>query len=219
MDTTITTREFACGVLAPDGAIPVVIAVHVDERTEVSFLDAVETTQSAIADVAARSPDTIEIRIEPLENPPQEWDSIDWDVALQDHNPREGLRGLRLTIFWVQDMDGATTGEALAPGVVAISEAGLEAKAAATGRPVQAVAVAALLHHVGHALGAVNRGIPMQANHEGVPGHDSNETSVMHHSWHDAGDATWAHNATYDGYTNATRHDWTLALANPMVCP
>ncbi len=218
VDTTLTTREFACAVLSDDAAETLILDVHVDESIDHSPLDAVGHLRRVLANTGDRTAASIEVRIAALSGP-LEWGPDDWESELQDHRAREGLQGMRLTIYWVAAMAGNSTGEPLIPGVVGIDHGGLVDKASATGRTIDEVASAALLHHVGHALGTVNRGIPMQANHEGQPGHDASEDAVMHHAWHDALDGHWATNATYTNYSVNQQLDWRAALDNPQVCP
>lgn len=218
VDTTLTTREFACEALSEGHKPSLVIEARVDERTDLSPLDALAALRNAIADVGYRSPDSIEVRIVPVEDAPDVWDADAWSLELADHDGRQGLRTLHMVVYWVHDLPGTTTGMMLEPGVFAIDEGGLETKAGATGRPLQSVAVAALLHHAGHALGATNQGIPMQANHEGQPGHDADVASVMHHSLHHGADPTWA-GVTYSNYTAALQADWAAAINDSLVCP
>lgn len=216
VDTNVTTREFACDALS-DARVPeLLLDVRVDESLALSPVAAVDHLRQVLGDLPSRSMESIGIRVTAIEAIPDAWDDDAWAEELDGHRVRDGLRSMRLTIYWVADLAGSGTGDLVAPGVVAIDVAGLQAKIRATDAPQENVTRGVLLHHVGHALGGVNQGIPMQANHEGAPGHDRNVSSVMHHGLHDANDPTWG---PYGGFDAAMRADWEAALNDPLVCP
>jgi hypothetical protein len=77
-----------------------------------------------------------------------------------------------------------------------------------------------LLHHLGHALGLVNRGIPVQdpALHEreGPPGHEPDPASVLAAGWDRASTMEWAPGATYTRYSVGAVSDWQGARSG--VC-
>lgn len=113
------------------------------------------------------------------------------------------------------------TGFVAAPGSVVVAWEGVRAAADRLGRSHEEAAFAVLLHHIGHALGEVNAGIPVQQSdiqdQEAPPGHDKDPASVLHAGWDDARTIVWA-NGTYDRYPATSVRDWTAARAPGGVC-
>ena len=124
-----------CAALSDERADPLVLDVHVDEETGVSPLSAVEHLADVIVSVGHRANGTLETRIGPIDEPPAVWDGAAWENALADHRAREGLNGIRLTIFWVQGLPNEVTGALIEPGVIAVDAAAIADKSVATGQP------------------------------------------------------------------------------------
>ncbi|HLF17095.1 MAG TPA: hypothetical protein VI796_06675 [Candidatus Thermoplasmatota archaeon] len=130
-------------------------------------------------------------------------------------------RSVTLSVFLVPSLGENATG-ASGPGVVALAEDAVEAIADRLDVSPLDVARVVLLHHAGHALGAVNRGIPVQDPTiqvwEGPPGHEPDPASVMNVGWEDADEAAWAPGAGYFAYSDGLRRDWAAATGPQGVC-
>lgn len=137
-----------------------------------------------------------------------------------------GADAVRLHVLWVgafDDADQVHTVRVVAPGVVAVSEAAVQAGAERSGRSETFLARALLFHVVGHALGAVNQGIPLNgtdpAAQEGPAGHEPDPDSVMNVAWERVTTLPPAGgNATYAHYSDAVVDDWRAAWAPGGVC-
>lgn len=215
-----STRAFTCAVLEEGPMENLRIEVFVDEDVAFSPVTPLDRLRDVLAAHAGKERDAIQVRIEPLEDPPESgWTEEGWDEVLRGHSFQEDSETVVLRVYWVAALPTPWTGEVPAPGVVALDHAALRQKATTLDRSLDGTATALLLHHVGHALGVVNRGIPMQENHEGAPGHSRDLGSVMHASWEDPDDATVVPDGAYDDYGASVVADWDAARADERVCP
>lgn len=215
-----TTRTFTCAVLQDAPVAHLTIEVFVEEGVPFSPVAPVDRLREVLATHTGKERDQIQVRIETLgQSPETGWTDEGWDEALRGHTFQVGSDGVVLRVYWLDSLPTPWTGEVPAPGVVALDHAALRQKADLLDWDTDRTATTLLLHHVGHALGVVNRGIPMQENHEGAPQHSSAPGSVMHASWEDPDDTTVVADATYDDYPAAVVADWDAARDDPRVCP
>lgn len=142
--------------------------------------------------------------------------------AWAEQHPGLQSGDLYLRVLWLADGAVNETGRVVAPGIIALNLPALERGAARVNHTAADVARAVLLHHLGHALGVVNSGIPVAdpdiRARESPPQHDPDPFSVMHMSWEDSRTVAWARNATYDGYSANILGDWAAARAPGGVC-
>ena len=129
--------------------------------------------------------------------------------------------GAILMVAWVPRLEDANaTGTVAAPGVVVLAHDTIAA-AASAGRTFDEIGLAVLLHHVGHALGAINLGIPVQDPdiqvREGPPHHDPDPDSVLHRGWDDVRTVEW-HNGPYDRFPAGALADWAAARSATGAC-
>ncbi len=108
------------------------------------------------------------------------------DLDADRHRNRQGISTTSLTVWWLDEpIPGREeTIYVVTPGLAAVSGPSIALAAAAQNRSLDDVAPGAILHGIGHLVGLVNDGIPMQRNHEGEAKHSADVASVMHHGWH-----------------------------------
>lgn len=218
----VSTLAFACAVLDGDGVERVRLASY----QEADGLDpsvALAALASEVALLAARPPGAVTVANRTLpEAPAGGWNATtlgDW--ARQ--TPFLNRNQVTLRILWLTVLDHPDQmGLVPAPGAVALSQTALETAALRLNRSSDDVVRAALLHFAGHALGATNRGIPVQDPdlqvREGSAGHDADPASVLAAGWEDARSVEWVANATYDRYPGAAHADWHAARGPGGVC-
>lgn len=215
-----STRAFTCAVLSEAPMQDLRIEVLVDDAVDFSPVAPVDRLRTVLGEHTGKVRDNIQVRIQSLEETPEDgWTDDGWEEALRGHTYAESSDTVVLRVYWLAALPAPWTGDVPAPGVVALDHQALGQKAETLGWDMDTTATALLLHHVGHALGVVNRGVPMQENHEGTPQHSSDPGSVMHASWDDPLDATVAPNGTYDDYGAAVVADWDAARTDERVCP
>lgn len=214
-----TARTFSCAVLS-DGDYPaLLVRVEKDPAVRYSVAGPVGHLREVVANHSEKALEAIELEIRVGFVPPEGgWTEEALADQAERHSFKAGRNVVVLTIWWTEGPLGAGTGTVLAPGLVVLAQDAITAKAAATGFPGEGVARAVLLHHVGHALGQVNDGIPMQQDHEGSAKHGSDITSVMHPTWHDAGPFPEPLAAPPEEYPAAVAVDWAAARAEGGVC-
>lgn len=217
-----STLAFACAAIDPATAPRMRVVTYV----EAIGVD-VDAPMQALAEqlrlVSGRaSQDVTPLRRAAPEAPEGGWTDAELEAWVRDE-PFLGRDQVTLRVLWLPTLeDGNVTGWVPAPGAVVLSASAIESGAARLHRPEAEVATAVLLHHVGHALGATNRGIPVQdpdlQEREGAPGHDADPGSVLAVGWETVPTMAWAANATYDHYPAAALADWQAARESEGVC-
>lgn len=219
----VSTLAFACAAIDP-GTVPRLrIVTYAEEGIVLPVAAATHVLESRLAELSGRDAQAIvQATLPAPEEPKEAWNETrlaDWVRG----EPFVGRGQVTLRVLWLEALgDGDQTGLVPAPGAVVLSQSAILAGAARTSHPADEVAVAALLHFTGHALGATNRGIPVQdpdiQEREGPAGHDADPASVLAVGWEDARTMTWAANATYDHWPDAALADWRAAREDPGVC-
>lgn len=219
-DNRVTVRTFACAVLDADDGRPVLLELHRERGVQRVPLEALD----GIADFLAREGfgprDRFEVRESTLLEGESGWSAEALRAWARDAAVLDG-DAVRLHVLWVGSFeDEAPTALLVAPGVVAVSEAAVAAGAARLERSEDFLARVLLWHVVGHALGAVNQGIPLNgtdpAAQEGPAGHEPDPRSVLYAGW-DRVSAMPRTNTTHDGYSEGVVDDWRHA-ATEGVC-
>ena len=215
----MTTRNFACFVLDPEGP-PLEIVVQAESESAYDPVVPATALEQELVRVSGREPGSIgRSFLHGPAAPEGGWtqESLDAWAATQVVEEAD----LRLHVLWAQEADLlAPSGARLAPGVVVVVHEEVVLGAERLERPVDEVAAWVLMHQVGHALGQVNDGVPVQdpdlAKRENPPKHDPSPGSVMHTGWHAA--ATMPRNVTEPMYPEAALEDWDAARAPGGVC-
>jgi len=202
-DEVQTVRNVACAVLAHSPRVE----IHVHAATE---LDMQGPVSAFIAELAPlRDPATVSVVTTPTDLP------TDLDAWSMEQMVLERDRAVLHVLVREGTADGPTF-EALDPGVFVLDVAALQAGAQATGRDLMDVTRIVFLHAMGHELGVVNAGIPLNgtdlSGREGPMHHEPAPTSVMHVGWH-AAISMPKSNSTYAGYSAAVHDDWAAAVA------
>lgn len=217
-----STLAFACSAIDPQTTPRLRIVSYVDHDRHPHAEAATSVLEQRLAFLSGRDPAAITRaeRDAPSE-PDGGWDEARLEAWVRDE-PFLGRDQVTLRILWLDDLDGNRTGLVPAPGAVALSGAAIAAAARRVDASPLQVTAAVLLHHVGHALGATNRGIPVQdpalQERESPAGHDADPASVLNAGWEDARTVRWVANATYDRYPDAALADWQAARAPGGVC-
>lgn len=218
----LTKLEFICAVLDPDEAERVVVHAWVGEDVDLAFRDADRALLAEIERIGAREGDEVTLRVEDGPAAPRRgWNETslrEWWVD----RPFASGNEVHLHVLWVHSLGGGLASLTPAPGLVAVAQDAVREGAERMGRPEAEVARAVLLHAAGHALGAVNQGVPVQdtdlQEREGPPGHDPDPASVLHAGWEDAATMEWAANATYSAFPAYLHADWDAAVREGGVC-
>jgi hypothetical protein len=215
-----STLGFTCAVLDPAQDDAVVLESWVAPDATVDVGPAVARLAAVLANVTGRAPATFSVvRQTGPAAPEGGWTR---ERLAAEAQPYLRQRTVTLRILWVDSMAEPATGFVAAPGTVVVALDSVAAGALLVGRPVGQVALAVLLHQVGHALGETNLGVPVQdpdiQDREGPAGHDRDPASVLNAAWDDARTLAWAGNATYDGYGAADLADWAAARQPGGVC-
>jgi hypothetical protein len=220
--TPMTTRRFACDAL---GDVHLTVVVHIEPGLDFDPGVAVGALVEELARISPRDSSAIARSFkEGPGEPVSGWD----DVALRGlaNTAVDARDGLRLHVYWLRQiaanatgsLGSEVTGRNIAPGVVVVAQRPIESGATRLNASLDEIATAVLLHYVGHALGAVNNGIPVQDVHierrENPPKHEAATDSVMHASWH--APATMR-NITAQ-YSDAQVQDWQAAREPAGVC-
>lgn len=217
----LTKLEFICAALDPQEAERFVVESWLGPGVDLDVEDAQRALVAALGHLGARDGDIVLRPEEGPREPRSGWNATGLR-AWQDDRPATGGNEVRLRVLWVRTLGDGRSSLEPAPGLVAVSQHAVREGAARMGVPENDVARAVLLHAAGHALGAVNQGIPVQdpdiQEREGPPGHDPDPASVLHAGWEDAATMAWAANATYDAYGPALRADWAAAVQPGGVC-
>ena len=215
-----TKLQFICAVLDPDQAERVVVESWDGEGPTVDTAPALLALQAELAHLSARQGDVSIRHHDGPDAPRGGWNETNLRAWLDDR-PGTLADEVRLHVVWVRTLGGASVMQP-APGLVAVAEDTVQAGAAHMGRPAADVARAELLHVAGHALGAVNLGLPVQdpdlQERERPAGHDPDPASVLNAGWEDAATMAWAANATYDAWPPALHADWAAAVQPGGVC-
>lgn len=215
---TETARSFSCAVLTADAYPFMVVRIGKETGVRSSVAGPATHLRTVLSEHSEKDVLDIELEIEADVVPPEGgWSEAAFAARAQLFSFQEDRRTVALEVLWIQAGLGGITGKVLAPGMVVVSQDAIRAKASQAGAPLEATAIAVLLHQVGHALGQVNDGIPMVADHEGSPKHDSDHASVMHEAWHDA--ATVPEGPPPQGYGADAVADWQTAIGEGGVCP
>ena len=219
----VSTLAFACAAIDPVDTPRMRLVSYTEDDVEIPTAAPMGVLAARMANVSGRDPTLISVL--PREAPPAPEDG--WNdgrlAAWVRDEPFLGRGQVTLRVLWLATFDGGTqTGFVPAPGAVVLSQEAIAAGAVRVNRTAEEVATAVLLHFTGHALGATNRGIPVQdpalQDREGPPGHDADPASVLAVGWDDARTMAWAANATYDHYPDAVLADWQAAKVPGGVC-
>lgn len=213
--------EFACAVLDPGQAERVIVHAWVAEGIDLDTAAAHAALQAELQGIGGRSGGVSLRTHDGPEAPRDGWDGEEvrrWTEEL----PFEFGDEVHFHVLWVETLRFGRSVLVAAPGVVVVSDEAIREGATRMEADRDDVARAVLLHAAGHALGAVNQGIPVQdpdvRHREGPAGHDPDPASVLHASWEDAATMAWAANATYDHYGPAVHADWDAAVQPGGVC-
>lgn len=215
-----TRLEFACAVLDPGRADGVVVESWREEGVGLATGSALDALAAELGRAGARDGGVSQRDGGEAAAPRGGWD----DAALRewlDRRPFRASTDVRLHVLWAETLGGPAS-QAVDPGLVVVAQDAVRDGAGRLGVGEDDVARAVLLHAAGHALGAVNQGIPVQdpdlQEREGPPGHDPDPASVLHAGWEDPAAMAWAPNATYDAYPARLHADWAAAVAPGGVC-
>lgn len=219
----VSTLAFACAAIDPATMPHLRVLTYVGDDVGLQVEAATDVLEAALFNVSGRPPEGISrATLDAPAEPKGGWNESRLAAWVRDQ-PFVGRGQVTLRVLWVPELsDAHRTGMVPAPGAVVVSQAAVAEAAAATGHTRLEVATAVLLHYVGHALGATNRGIPVQdpdlQEREGPPGHDADPASVLAAGWEDARTVQWAANATYDHWPDAALADWQAARGEHGVC-
>lgn len=209
----VTTRTVTCAVLAPDMQVRVVQHAPSDAVPAEVRDAAVQAWMQEMVGVTGKTDD--DFVSDAAEGPDHDGP---WDMQAL----RPWLRGQRvletgqvyLRVLWVDLLPEQRAVEPLSPGVVLINTTAWTL-AVTVGHDGQALARGLLYHGLGHALGVVNRGVPIQqaggASREEPQHHEPG--GVMSAQWHHL---PLPRNAT--GYSEALVADWRHAQTSQAVC-
>ncbi len=217
-----TVRTFACAVLDETDARPVLLGLHRERGVQRVPVGALGALADHLADAGFAARDRYAVVESTLLEEPGPWTPEVLQAWAQEAVVLDA-EAVRLHVLWVDDFaDGeGTTVLHVAPGVVAVSETAVQEGAERLGRSEDFLARVLLYHVVGHALGAVNQGIPLNGtdptSQEGMPGHESSPESVMHHGWERVTTLPRT-DAPYDAYSGDVLDDWRAAVAPTGVC-
>ena len=219
----VSTLAFACAAIDPATAPRVRILSYAGDGVTLATGPATGLLALRLAELSGRDPSLVAASSLPAPDEPgagwSETRLAEWVRG----EPFLGRGQVTLRVLWLEGVgDGHRAGLVPAPGAVVLSQQAIVAGAARIGHPPDEVAAAVLLHFAGHALGATNRGIPVQdpdlQEREGPPGHDADPRSVLAAGWEDARTMAWAADAAYDRYPDAALADWQAARADAGVC-
>ena len=204
-ETQDTVRNHTCALLDPSTAVTVVVYDGDDlDGPVAAALHIVENNTQRPALTASHE------RLDPAT------DMAAWSASVE----RLGDGSLTLHVVVLQGDAESPLVQNLAPGVIILHRAAIDAAATATSRGADDVTRIALLHGLGHALGVVNQGTPFNGTstvgREGPMHHEPSPRSIMHAGWHNAGTVPRT-NATYDAFSVAIQEDWQGAIRS--VCP
>ncbi len=219
----VSTLAFACAAIDPATAARLRIVTYVEDGVGLPVGAAIGALAQQLVNLSGRDPSSVaEASLPAPDEPKAGWNESRLAAWVRDE-PFVGRGQVTLRVLWLRSFgDGEQAGLVPAPGAVVLSARAIEAGAQRMGRPVGEVTVAVLLHFTGHALGATNRGIPVQdpdiQEREGPAGHDADPASVLAVGWEDARTMAWAANATYGRYPDAALADWQAAREESGVC-
>lgn len=219
----VSTLAFACAAIDPAVEPSLRIVTYVADGVDLPVDDATDVLAQQMQVVSGRQPDAVSrATLDAPAEPRQGWNESRLAAWVRDE-PFVGRDQVTLRVLWLARLgDGNQTGLVPAPGAVVLSAPAIVSAAAASARSPREVATAVLLHFTGHALGATNRGIPVQDPdlqvREGPAGHDADNRSVLAAGWEDARTVEWAANATYDHWPAAALADWQAAKTERGVC-
>ena len=213
-----TVLEFTCHVLDQTVSETVVLESW---GSGPGSREAVEALRSELVRVTGRFSASMTVSSRDAANPPgSAWEPEEVPEWARERTFSDG-NAVVFRILWVDSLGGNMTG-ASGAGTVAVAADAVAGVAARLNVTVGDAARVLLFHHAGHALGVVNRGIPVQdptiQEREGPPGHEPDPASVLDGGWEDVRTADWAPGATYEGYSDGVRGDWAGAVAPGGVC-
>lgn len=219
----VSTLAFACAAIDPETAERLRLVGYVGDGVDLDVGPATQALAQQLREVSGRDGDSLSLLVHDAPAEPREgWTESRLAAWVRDE-PFLGRNQVTLRVLWLEGLgDGLQAGLVPAPGAVVLSQAAIDAGAAKLGKDRADVATAVLLHFAGHALGATNRGIPVQdpsiQDREGPAGHDADAASVLAVGWEDVRTMAWAANATYDRWPAAAHADWQAAKAPGGVC-
>jgi hypothetical protein len=213
--------EFICAVLDPQQAERLVVDAWVGEGIGLDVAAPQAALVAELAEAGSRESGITLERHRGPDVPRRGWNATTLAEWLADQ-PTEIGDEVHLHVLWVESLGGGTSLLVPASGLVAVAQDAVREGAFRLGVPAEDVARAVLLHAVGHALGAVNLGLPVQdadiRGREGPGGHDPDAASVLHAGWEDPATMAWAADATYDAWPAAVHADWDAAVDAGGVC-
>ncbi len=180
---------FTCEVFVPRAG-PMEVVVHQEEGATDPVVPG-GRLRSELQRVRDNASEAVRLQLRTVDDAPDVWDAQTLKAWAERAMRSRGFGDPpRLHVLWMKEVPGPEpAGMVVVPGVVAVSDNEVARAAQMLGAPRDEVATAVLLHYAGHALGTVNRGVPIQdadlAKREGPPGHDP-DPSVMHIGWHEA---------------------------------
>ncbi len=190
----VTTRNVACRGLHGELASEVTVLIQQAPNVTVDLQPAAHHFLDELTNITGRDPGKTRVLTRLVNEI-----SLSSDVFTS--------RGITLHVLHVADADEAVRVEA--PGFIVIAASHYEAAAARTNQSVLDVATGALMHGMGHLLGVVNAGIPMNNTDPSreLPGnHEAG--GIMRPAWHH-GDTIPAIASLR--YSDAVRADWQNA--------
>jgi hypothetical protein len=217
---TGSTLSFTCALLDPAVADAVVVESRIAPGGMLNVTPILARLAVVLGEVTGR--DARAISVVQGEGPPEPPGGWNRSRLAAEAQPFLRSRVATLRILWVASMAEPATGMVAGPGTVVVALDSVLAGAQLVDRPPGEVALAVLLHQVGHALGEVNRGVPVQdpdiQEREGPPGHDRDPAAVLNVAWDDARTLAWEGNATYDHFSAPDLADWAAARRPGGVC-
>ncbi|HET6398021.1 MAG TPA: hypothetical protein VFH47_00525 [Candidatus Thermoplasmatota archaeon] len=214
-----SARDVACRLLRVEDNPLAVLSLEVTPDAPPVPASALEEVAQALRNATGRTPQ--ELRTQVAAAPADAGVDEDTIRAWAQRRSNAAPGTLMLRVLW-HGARSDETGTQAAPGALAVSGAAVLSAASRLERPPEDVARAVLLHHLGHALGVVNRGIPVQnpaiQEREASAGHEPDLASVLAEGWERASTAVWVPGATYDRYSEQVVADWRAAR-DGGACP
>lgn len=219
----VSTLAFACAAIDSDTVQRLRLVSYVADGVDLDVAPATGALAQQLRELSGRDDSTMSLLIQDApEEPKGGWTEPALAAWVRDE-PFLGRNQVTLRVLWLDSFgDGHQTGLVPAPGAVVLSQVAIEDGARRLGEDAAAVATAVLLHFAGHALGATNRGIPVQdpsiQEREDPAGHDADPASVLAVGWEDARTMAWDPATAHDRWPDAAHADWQAAKAPGGVC-
>lgn len=206
----VTIRSVSCAFLDPSRSVRLVHHVVGPVSQEV-IQTATASWVGAMAPVVGREIDGFSWTVGEAPVPQTRQEQVAWARAQRPVS----AGALDLHVLWLDRLDErGRSVEDLSPAFTLINASLVHAS---TRHDAPTVARALLFHGLGHALGVVNRGIPLHdpdGPQREMPMHHESG-SVMSASWHHL--STFPEDATARAYSDAVIRDWQHAQAEVCV--